>query len=145
MLYLYQTGIGARVDIALHKICGQLFCGGVTENVSSSLKAPAAHSPQVHSLQETSTDAISRQVPEQLIYFITVREKCRAKFLQGYLVPKSKRAFRVGFERLSIPTDFKWVSLWEIFKPHATSKCIPKVIHKGRHDLEENSALARCP
>lgn len=99
------------------------------------MKAPAGYSPRVHTLQETSTDAISKQVPEQLIYFITVREKCKAEFLQGYLVPKSKCTFLVGFERVQIPTDFKWVSLWEIFKPHAATECIPKVMNKGGHDL----------
>ena len=52
-----------------------------------------------------------QQVPEQLIYFITAREKCKAKFLQGCLVPKSKHTFLMGFERVQIPTDFKWVSL----------------------------------
>lgn len=75
--------------------------------MSSPLEAPAAYSPRVHSLQETPTDTISKQVPEQLIYFITVREKCIAKFSQGCLALKSKHTFLVGFQRALIPTGFK--------------------------------------
>lgn len=56
-LKLYQTSIvwrGRKPDNSTRS--EDNFCGDITEKLSSPLKASAAYSPRMHSLQETPTE-----------------------------------------------------------------------------------------